>query len=392
MLKALRNKANQKKIFIPLTVMVLASFSIWGLIFTEKGNNPSSALGRIDNKTVSIQDYLKNYKAVQHQVQLFYGEKANQLGHFMNLKGQAWDRILLLHYAKQQNLRTRDAEVVDWISKQFSVKGAFDEALYKRYVEYALHSNPRDFEEEVRENLTISKVSEKARAKVVLSDEELKKLYDNAHKQRDIVYGFLSWETQKDKAQTSDAELEKIYAVIKDQLTKPAEDKTQKEAKPMSFEEAKPELAKILAQENAAREAVKKLDALRKDLDASNFEELLAKNGAKTQTLNGFKPGDTPALSGISSPQLLEQALSPLKEGEISAAFAVSGGGGIARVVKDYLADEQKFKEEKEAFRKKILSKKEDEAIQNLLNTLRNQLTINLDTMKKLFPEEEQQP
>src|SRR3989338_8035981 len=199
MLKALRNKSTQKKIYIGLAVMIIPGFLIWGVTFSMKeGESPSSALGRIENRSFSLQDYLKSYKATQHQLELFYGDKAREVSRQINLKGQAWDRLLLLHYAKKEKLKTSDSEVVDWISKQFSLKGRFDEALYKRYVDVALRSNPREFEEEVRESLTISKISEKLKNRITLTEDDLKKAYDEAHGKKDIVYGFQSWEIHKD--------------------------------------------------------------------------------------------------------------------------------------------------------------------------------------------------
>lgn len=185
MLKLLRNKANQKKIFVPLTVAVITSFGVWGVMVSKDEGDTAGALGKIGNKTVTIQDYLKSYKAVQHQLELFYGEKARGLGNALNLKGQAWDRILLLEHAKKQKIRVSDEKVVSWIAGRFAVNGRFDEALYKRYVDLALRSNPRDFEEEVRGNLTIAEISENMMSKISLTEDELKKTPEEQQKIRD---------------------------------------------------------------------------------------------------------------------------------------------------------------------------------------------------------------
>ena len=442
----------------------------------KEGESSSWALGRIENKAVSLQDYLKSYKASQHQLELFYGDKAREVSRQINLKGQAWDRLLLLHYAKKEKLKTSDSEVVDWISKQFSLKGKFDDALYKRYVDVALRSNPREFEEEVRESLTISKISEKLKTGISLTEAELKKAYDEAHGKKDIVYGFQSWEIHKDTVKVSDTELQNVFAVVKDNLTEPekvrlsylfipkdapeslksalaekeitldalstkyklplketglfskneyvpdigasreaiasafslsqgeesgwieaekgsykiksAEKKAERK---LSFEEAKAELTKIMTRDSAIKETVKTLEASRKDLNPADFETWLAKNNLQIQKLDQVKPGDSLPLIGNSSAPLFQEKLLKLKEGEVSAAFAVSNGAAIVKVLKNTPGDGAKYAEEKEEFRKTLLSKTLDESMQKILTDLRGKLKLDIELMKKLFPTDEPQ-
>lgn len=382
MLKILRNKSHQKKIYIVIAIAVITTFALGGIHFYNKDEDPSSTLGYIDNRPVSVQDYLKSYKAVQHQVELFYGEKAREFSRFINLKGQAWDRLLLLNYAKKEGIKASDAEVVTWISTQFSLNGKFDELLYKRYVETALRSNPREFEEEVRGSLTISKISERLKAKAPLTEEEVKNAYDEERKQRDIVYGFLSWETQKDAVKVSEEELRNVYSIVKSSLAKLPD------GKELSFEEAKADMEKILVRENAVKEAVKKLEAARKDMNAADFEAWLAANNLQVQKVERFKPGDTLPLVGSSS-AVFEEKLAALEEGEVSKVFAVSEGAVIVKALKDTPADDSKYAEEKEAFRKTLESRRLDESMQKLLTDLRGKLKLNLETVNKLFPPEE---
>ena len=387
MLKYLRSQKTRKRIFILLAVVIIPAFLFWGVMLSQDDEkNKDFLLGRVDGKTITVSEYLKSYRAVQHQVQLFYGEKAGELNRALNLKGQAWDRILLLNYAKKQRLKTGDPEVVDWISKQFSLKGKFDGTLYKRYVEAALRSNPREFEEELRDSLTVSKISEKIRSGISLTEEELKKSYDEAHKKRALVYGFLSWESQKDSVKVSEEELQKIYSIVKDNLTDPAQGD-----KKLNYEESRAELTKIMTRDSATKEAVKKLGEIKKELNGQNFEEILAKNHVQVQKADPFKSGDVLPLVGAASAKIFEDKIASLKEGETSEPFGVSGGAVIVKVVKDYPAEDGKFNEEKEEFRKKLLDEKFEAAMQKLLAELRNQLKLNLETMQKLFPSEEPQ-
>ena len=161
--------------------MIIPPFVVWG-VFMDQGEK-NSVLGSIGPKQISIQQYLASYKAVQHQLMLLYGAQFESLKSLVNFKGEAWDRILLLDYAKRERIHTSDGEVVDWLSMQplFSSRGRFDVTFYKRYVQSALRTNTRDFEEEIRQILTIAKIRERLRSQIHWSDSELKELYAKEH-------------------------------------------------------------------------------------------------------------------------------------------------------------------------------------------------------------------
>ncbi len=143
----------------------------------------SSFLGTIENKKISVKQYLDSYKATQHQAMFLYGPQFENLRSLINFKGEAWDRLLLLDYAKKEKIRADDREVVDWLSGQplFANRGYFDVNLYKRYVNTAMHASTRDFEEEIRQILIISKIRDRLRSKIHFTDEELKSLYAKEH-------------------------------------------------------------------------------------------------------------------------------------------------------------------------------------------------------------------
>ena len=240
MLKFLRNKHTQKKIYIVLALLVIPSFFIFGInlssptrknaeipsvgsVIREIKIKKSHTLGAIDNKKFSIEEYLNSYKAVKNEVALMYGQKSKDLESRINYKGEAWDRILLLYHAKQKNIRAADAEVVQWITSQpaFQNHGQFDDNIYKLYVNSYLHSSARVFEEEIRDFLTIQKIVDQMRSKVVVKDDELKTLYNQQNGQRDLLYGVLPWESQKSNIKVTDDDLKSIYPLVKDKLTDP---------------------------------------------------------------------------------------------------------------------------------------------------------------------------
>ena len=176
MLKFLRNKHHQKKIYIILAVAIIPPFLLWGVTTSQKDSKVPPTVGVVENKKVSLREYLNSYKAVQHEMAFIYGDKIKEVAPMINTKGEAWDRILFLHYAKKEKIKTSDAEVVEWISRQplFQNHGQFDANIYNLYVTHYLRSNARDFEEEIRGILTIEKIADKIRSTIMIKDKKLK--------------------------------------------------------------------------------------------------------------------------------------------------------------------------------------------------------------------------
>jgi len=383
MLKFLRNKKIQKRLYLVLAIGVLVPFSFWGVELSKKGaQNPNTSLGVIDGHKVSIQEYLASYKAVEREIQLRYGEKAGAMKSMINLKGEAWDRILLLHYAKKEKIKTSDDEVVNWLLEQplFVHQGKFDTDFYKRYVTGYMKTSTRDFEEEARGFLTIHKVVTGAASKASVSDEELKKLYLAENTGHDIAYAVIGWESEKETLKVEDKEIESIYPVVKGQLT------DKKTGKILSPEEAKMELKIVLLRQKATEAAVKKLEELGKKLNGSNFESVLQAEKIEIKNFENFKNGST--LPNLGPSESVEKAILGLKAGEISKAFATPSGAAIVKVLKERGVDDKKFAEDKDKFKTKILDNKKEQAIQSLLEKLRKDLKLNLEAMKALFSEE----
>ena len=187
MLKSLRNKKIQKRIYLVLAAAIIPPFLFWGVSLTQKESDSPSSLGIIGRQTITVQNYLAGYKAVQHQISLMFGENAQRVQGLLNVKGQTWDRLLLLYYAKKERLRASDDEVVEWLTRQpvFSHQGRFNDNFYKVFVTNFLKTNPRAFEEEIRGTLTIGKIRDRMESKIQLDDGKLKKLYSKKNKGAD---------------------------------------------------------------------------------------------------------------------------------------------------------------------------------------------------------------
>ncbi len=388
MLKFLRNKRHQKKIYIILAIAIIPPFLMWGVTTTQKDSKIPSTVGVIENKKISLREYLNSYKAVQHEMAFMYGEKLKEVAPMINMKGEAWDRILFLHEAKKERIKANDAEVVEWVSRQplFQSHGQFDTNIYNLYVSRYLHSNARDFEEDIRDILTIEKIADKIKSGIVIKEDELKTLYRQANGKRDILYGVVPWESEKDNVKISDDDVNKLYPLVKDRLAKPEKAQDKKSDQPLNTDEAKGELKRIMTRQKAMEAAVAKLNEAKNKMNGNDLEKTLKDLSVEAKRGEKFKSGDD--LPGIGSSETVDQIIAKLKEGEVSQAFATPNGAGIFKITKDWDVDNKKFESEKEVFRKKMIDQKASEKMKTLLDKLRNQLKIDLETMRKIFAEE----
>ena len=473
MLKFLRNKHHQKKIYIILAAAIIPPFLMWGVSTSEKGSKIPSTVGRIDNKKISLKEYLNSYKAVQHQMAFIYGDKLREAAPKINTKGEAWDRILLLHEAKKERIKTSDTEVVEWISKQplFQSHGEFDTNIYNLYVNRYLRSNPRDFEEEIRDILTIEKIADNIRSRIWVNESDLKALYLQENSEKDVLYGIASWESEKGNVKVGDEEIAKVYPIVKDKLSEPERVKVsylfipkdkeeslktifnekgmtlealaakysvelkeigyfskdeaaagsgplmdlspvifslapQKESdwirlgigsykikiidkkseRSLTADEAKIELKSIILKQKASEAVIKKMNEIKNKLTGNDLEKTLKDLLIDTQRYSKFKKGS--ALPGIGPSQAVDSVVASLKEGEVSQAFAAPGGACILKVTKIWPAGDKTYESEKAAFRKKVLDQKISDEMSKLLDKLRNQLKVDLETMRKIFAEE----
>src|SRR3989338_7875408 len=112
MLKHFRNKKTQKKIYIFLALVIIPSFIITGaVLFTPDERRLPTMIGKIDGKDVSLQQYLAGYRAVYNQMAMVYGDRLPEAQRALNFRGEAWDRLLLLDYARKKRIKTGDGEV-----------------------------------------------------------------------------------------------------------------------------------------------------------------------------------------------------------------------------------------------------------------------------------------
>ena len=207
MLKALRNKKLMKIVMWSLVVI----FAAWGIgSVTMSGK---SSAGTVFGKKISLQEYNRNYSAVLNRARMIYGDQLPKIEKFLNLRTQAWDRIILLCIASKKRLKTSNKEVIQRIAgfTFFQRNGIFDKNLYNYITVSALRTTPRDFEESVRGDIIIDKLINLVTKDIALTEDEIKQAYIEENQLVDISFIILKSDNYTDGITVEDTEIRSFY-------------------------------------------------------------------------------------------------------------------------------------------------------------------------------------
>jgi hypothetical protein len=185
MLKLLRDKKLARKIWIILTIMVLPAFLFWGIVASKDNNKQTATLGEIFGRKISASEYKDAYDAVRNLAIIRYGDKFFEIESQLNLNAQTWQRLILLHEARQRKINISDRQVIETIEGLpfFQYKGNFNNRIYNDMLQYFFHAQPRAFEEQTRQNLMVTKLYDQVTQSVTVSEDELRQAYSKAHDQ-----------------------------------------------------------------------------------------------------------------------------------------------------------------------------------------------------------------
>ncbi|MFA6216509.1 MAG: SurA N-terminal domain-containing protein [Candidatus Omnitrophota bacterium] len=215
MFKLLRNKKTQKTIWIILAIIIVPAFIFWGSssMVRNPGENTSFSL-KIFGKDIPYAAYQDSLAAVRNQALLQFGESFDQMQKFLNLERQAIERLVLISEAGKRKIKVSDKEVVDFIQAfaPFQNKGQFDNRAYAYILQYVFRTQPRIFEEQTRQNLTIAKLYETITKNVTVSDQEVKDAYAKENEQISISYIASLYADFTKEATATDEELKDYFS------------------------------------------------------------------------------------------------------------------------------------------------------------------------------------
>jgi len=189
-LKKLRRKKTAKRIWIVLAILILPAFILWGSGSVMRSKPETMYAGAISSRKIPITDYRDSLLAVTNQAIIQFGDNRAEIQKYVNLPDQAWTRLILLTEAKKLKLTASDSEVVETIQKYafFKRQGQFDERLYSQLLQYVFHTQPRVFEEQMRQNIILVKLYSKLTSEVNLTDAQIRDEYQKANEELSIYY------------------------------------------------------------------------------------------------------------------------------------------------------------------------------------------------------------
>ncbi|MDD5135759.1 MAG: SurA N-terminal domain-containing protein [Candidatus Omnitrophica bacterium] len=392
MLKIFRNKNVTKIVLWAILVLTLPAFVVVGYMSTDRSDKKGPKfVGTIENKKISFDDFAGSISCVRCQIILNYYNNAKALESFLKNKSfvgrLAWDRLLLLHMAGMAKIKAPDSEVIKFITTQpiFLRNGKFDDRIYEYFLRNSLGIYPRNFEEMIRENIMIQKLTDNITKDVKISDEEVVRDYQRDNSKFKISYILVPLGSFAKDIKIPEEDIKKFYEANKNSFVIQSLDAENKNAvkKIATYDEVKDAIKGILAEEKARPAALesanKTYDELRRlmDKDKLSFEAAAAKLKLKTQESVPFIKSDY--LEGVGEAAWIAAEAIKMKKDEISKPANIKKGVLIFRVAEVLPFDQETFKKEKEDFTKKSLSEKKNVYLEGWLAEREKGAKLNID-------------
>jgi len=212
MLKLMRKKGFAKKVIWFIAIVIIFTFGFMGTAYLITGSGGANYAGKIFGKKIPVEDFNKIYQNARIQAVRQYGFNLNKVAHLLNLEAQTWDLLILLHEAKKRKIKISNDEIVNSIEQDNSFKknNQFDVLLYNTILRN-LQIRPRDYEENVRDNLKIAELYKQVTSSVVLAEEDVFKEYQNRNEKIQTSYVLVLSKSFKEDVVPDASKIEQYY-------------------------------------------------------------------------------------------------------------------------------------------------------------------------------------
>ncbi|MFA6130214.1 MAG: SurA N-terminal domain-containing protein [Candidatus Omnitrophota bacterium] len=223
MLKILRNKKTAKKVWIGLAIIIIPAFTLWGFGSSSRSKEESASAGKIFGKNVSNLEFKKAIAATRTSAIMQFGDDFPKIEKYLNLEGQAWERLILLQEAKKRKINISDQEVINTIQKMpyFQKKSSFDNKTYVEILRYVFRLQPRTFEEQLRQNLILAKLYSQVTDGVKIEDSQIRQEWLKSNEELSIYYIAALFAEFAKKIKPEDKEISAYYDKNKDIFKEP---------------------------------------------------------------------------------------------------------------------------------------------------------------------------
>ncbi|HNX81080.1 MAG TPA: SurA N-terminal domain-containing protein [Candidatus Omnitrophota bacterium] len=190
MLKQLRHKKTRKRLLIILAIIIIPAFTFWGASSAIRSSQENIA-GKIFGRAVTLLEYKDAFEGVKNLAIMQFGDNYPEMQKRLNIEAQAWERLLLLYEAQHRGIRATDKEVETTILNYpfFRDKsGAFSERSYNEILRYVFRTKARDFEEQVRKNVMLSKLFDQVTKEITVTDKDVELEYRKGNEEISLTY------------------------------------------------------------------------------------------------------------------------------------------------------------------------------------------------------------
>ncbi|OQB08988.1 MAG: Peptidyl-prolyl cis-trans isomerase D [Candidatus Omnitrophica bacterium ADurb.Bin205] len=360
MLKILRNKKTAKKIWIGLGLIIMPAFIFWGLGGAIGGKSEKKYAGEISGKKISNQELIESFSAVKNLLLMQYGENFRQVINDTDLESQAWQRLALAQEAKKMKIEVLDREVIEKIEgfPFFLRNGKFDNRLYNDLLRYTFRTQPRAFEEQIRQNIAISKLYGKITEGLTIDESRIREDYEKANQEFSVYYVATLADDFAKKIKPKEKEL-------KDYFTKnQGAFKDEKSLIP-EFKSIKQKVREAFIRTESLKRAENKIGQFAQELKSREFEQAARRCGLKVRETGFFKFAET--INGIGVSDIFWNTARNLKAGEPSTIIRLPSGFYIIKVKDISGVDEKEYNERKIIIKESLLNQKKQEKFNKFL-------------------------
>jgi peptidyl-prolyl cis-trans isomerase D len=323
-LQTLRSKKFAKRVLIVLLILIIPAFVLWGAgnIMTRPG-----PVGKISGRKVSVEDFMESRQAVKTQILFAYYNDMDTLNKILQNRSlvnfMAWERLMLLDSLGRKDFKVTNDDVIYFITHHplFQRNGVFDRNIYGYVLRNNLSTEPRQFEEFVRQNLRVRAFRHYLTKDVSVSDEELREAYRKSHDKVNISYFLIDKSTFSGEVAVTDEEARSFYAKNKD----------------IFFEPEKVDVEYIefpYASSDEKESVLRKIEKMYPELvrESSRFGEIAGSYGLRHGDTGPFSRDNV--VPGITFFSGFQDAAFSLKEGEISSPVFSSPDKGVAYILR----------------------------------------------------------
>ncbi|MDO8535829.1 MAG: SurA N-terminal domain-containing protein [Candidatus Omnitrophota bacterium] len=398
MIKFFRKKIVMKIILWGLVIIVVPAFVMWGGASSSRSKDKGPGyVGFANNRKVSFDELSNALSGVRSQIILNYFNQPKALEALLSnkpiLAKLAWDRILMMEEVKKAGIKISDKEVIEALRTHplFLRNGTFDDRFYTYMLRNNIGLEPRAFEEIVRENLALQKLSASFIKDIKLSDEEILSEYKKEFSKIKISYILLEPKDYTDKVKIDDAAIKDFYDKNKAELMVKSNLKGAIPDRPATFEESKADIEKYFKEAEARKMLKNRSDEIYKELQENTankgetFGKSASKLGLSVKETDFFSKKDP--MEDIGNAPIIVEASYGLKDFELSKPVEIAKGYIIFELTGKKAADEEAFAKEKVEYAKKLREARSNLVMEKWLKALedKSKLAIKLDETDKYY-------